>query len=157
MQNHKTGCNDCCSCGKKCKCGNGNGEFAFKFSGVSGIAEAGSTFSFLADRGLGTTIGNLSAAVRYPLDKAFLALGLAVNVGPVPQGATLSVALVKNGTVVPNTTINYGGANPASGKQTLNLNSISFAAGDDLDLQVTTTGLITTPINVSATVRGKYA
>lgn len=116
-----------------------------------------SSTAYLADPGVGPSVLALLVDPLYPIGEAVSLRTLAVNLlTPTPQGVTLVVEVLKNG--VPLATplfVTYGGANPLSGQQRLTLATPeSFAVGDTLSLRANTTGLLTSPLDISATLTG---
>lgn len=134
------------------------GGVAFKWSGISGYAGEGSTpQAWLADRGFdgnGGTVEHLSTRVDYvvPEDTTFTKfVTLIDNTTPVPAGTTVTIALMKAGSVVFSTTY-------AAGESLVKTDTDSqeFAAeyGDRLAVRVTATGtVITSPLFISATLK----
>lgn len=154
--NHHSGHCSGCHCKKK-NCDTSNGSTLLKFSGRTGVGSVSST-AYLADPGTGSTVLALLVDPLYPIGEPLAIRTLAVNLlTATPPGVTLVVEVLKNGaSLATPLLLNYGGVNPLSGQQRLTLSpSAQFAVGDTLSLRVITTGLLTSPLDLSATLTAK--
>lgn len=124
-----------------------------KFSGTATPSFETTAVSYLADVGVGAGIGLISTAPSYPVAIAHSLVNFATNMladFTVPASASVVFALLQNGAAVPGFAITYGP--DEFGIKTLVAGPVAYAIGDTFDVRVTVNGLISDPIDVSATV-----
>lgn len=105
-----------------------------KFSGIH-TGAAGAKTSFLADAGPQATVVEVTNRPKYPAP-ALVATTLRVRAITNALAATLTITVMKNGSATAITTTIGAGVTTLS---TDAAHAVSFAAGDELDLQLDST------------------
>lgn len=109
-----------------------------KFSGYVPGSEVAPIVSYLADTGL-LAASPFPFAIGYPFALERRIQNVSVNLPVAITAGTLLVRILKNDMLIPGWTVNYGGTDPLMGVQTLAIGPVTFAAGDRLDVHVTST------------------
>ena len=122
-----------------------------KFSGLAApISEVGPIVTYLADLGFDTSIIGFTP-INYPSAIERSLENLATNLMfVVLPSATVTIQLLLNGVPVPGFVTTYAGGE--TGVKVAVAGPLAIAAGDRLDLRITTTGAVPAAAYVSATI-----